>query len=71
MDIIEKVPAVYNGSGRFSKYDFILYEGVQHYNVHRSIVQLLAEIDKAFHDNDRAFEEWKRRHWDGKAKDGH
>ncbi len=59
MDVIEKLSAVYNRSGRYSKCDFILYEGVQHYNAHGSVARLLVEIDKAFHDPDGTFQDWK------------
>lgn len=57
MDIIEKVPAVYDINGMFNKWDFILYEAVQHFNVHNSLVILLAEIDEAL--SDKSFDDWK------------
>jgi radical SAM enzyme (TIGR01210 family) len=59
MDIIEKVPAVYDSNGMFNKWDFILYEAVQHFNVHGSVPHLLAEIEGAL--SDRSFEDWKLR----------
>jgi len=59
MDIIEKVPAVYDTSGMFNKWDFILYEAVQRFNVHRSLEYLLSEIDDAL--SDKSFDDWKVR----------
>lgn len=59
MDIFEKVPAVYHANGMFSKWDFILYGAVQHYNTHGSPARLLAEIGDAV--SDRSFPAWKAR----------
>jgi hypothetical protein len=57
MDIIEKVPAVYDDHGRFHKWDFILYEAVQHFNIHGNLVVLLAEIEEAI--SEKCFKDWK------------
>jgi len=59
MDIMEKVPALYNSNGMFDRWDFVVYEAVQHFNVHGSLVHLLAEIDEAL--SDKNFEDWKMR----------
>jgi hypothetical protein len=59
MDIVEKVPAVYDPDGTFNRWDFILYEAVQHFNVHSSVPRLLAEIDGAL--SNTSFGHWKTR----------
>lgn len=59
MDVIEKVPAVYDKNGMFSKWDFVLYEAVQRFNVHGSVERLLLEIEDAL--SDKSFHDWKQR----------
>lgn len=58
MDVIEKVPALYDSSGMFSKWDFVVYEAIQHFNVHGSVERLLTQIEGAF--SDKSFENWKQ-----------
>jgi radical SAM enzyme (TIGR01210 family) len=59
MDIIEKVPAVYDANGMFNKWDFIIYDAVQNYNIHHSISQLLSDLDEPM-TSDNSFNLWKR-----------
>lgn len=59
MDVIEKVPAIYDPSGMYSKWDFVVYEAVQYFNMHGSVERLLAQIEGAFWD--KSFEDWKQR----------
>ncbi|MCP4349471.1 MAG: hypothetical protein GY795_28655 [Desulfobacterales bacterium] len=59
MDIIEKVPGVYDANGMFNKWDFIIYDAVQSFNCHNSIPELLAEIDDAF--SDTSYQLWKEK----------
>ncbi|OHB67579.1 MAG: hypothetical protein A2Y77_10015 [Planctomycetes bacterium RBG_13_62_9] len=58
MDIVQKVPALYNADGMFNKWDFVLYEAVQHFNIHRALPRLLAEVDEMF--SDTSFDIWKK-----------
>ena len=57
MDVIEKIPAVYDPNGLFNKYDFVLYEAIQWYNEHQSLTYVLADVADAM--KQRGFERWR------------
>ncbi len=58
MDDFKAIPANYHKIGMISQFDFIVYNSVQRYNSHRSIVKLLGDIEMAV-DDDRSLEDWQ------------
>lgn len=59
MDIIEKVPAIYNRDGTFNQYDFWVYYAVQQFNSDHDFVRFLANIQVVL-ERDESFMDWKR-----------
>lgn len=50
MDVVEKIPGVYNAHGRLADYDFIIYDIIQDYNINGDLAPVLLAIEDALVD---------------------
>jgi len=58
MDVIEKVPAIYNRDGTFNQYDFWVYDAVQQFNAYHDIYRFFADIMAVIEKSD-SYDQWK------------
>jgi hypothetical protein len=60
MDVIEKVPAIYNHDGTFNQYDFWVYDAVQQFSANHDFARLLADLQVVQESGLSLFDNWKR-----------
>ena len=61
MDIIEKVPAIYNHDGTFNQYDFWVYDAIQKFNLDKDFKRLLADIQVVVEEDYDSFSRWEKK----------